>query len=260
MRTRMRRIASFAALFVVGALAITGCTTTSDLPAETSDAPADVDQVLRYVPGIFPLSLDFQAYPAETNVQAAVQQVLETLVRFDDGEAQPLLAESWKNPDPLTWTFNLRAVNFSDGTPFTAEDVKASLDPVMVEGGPLAQLFALVTDTEAEDDHTFTITTSQPLGTLLSSLSLVSIGKAGGISDVAYWQAPIGTGPFVVEEYVADDHVDFVRNENYWGEKPLLERMTWLNMPEIASRVTALQTGEVDVLTTVPPDLSLIHI
>ena len=210
---------------------------------------------LRYAPALYPVSLDVQTFPAEEPVQTAAAQVLETLVTYADGEAQPLLAESWENPDPLTWTFTLReGVMFSDGTPLTANDVKASLDRLIALEGPLTPLFTAVTETRADDDATFTVVTSEPLGTMLSSLSLIFIGQASGVESEEYWLSPIGTGPFVVDEYVADDHIDLVRNEDYWGEPALLDRLTIVNMPEVAARITALQTGEVDVLTGIPPD------
>ena len=206
---------------------------------------------LRYATGQFPVSLDVQSFPAEEGVQTTVSQVLETLVTYASGEVTPLLAESWENPDPLTWTFTLRqGVSFSDGTPLTANDVKASLDRLIALEGPLTPLFSTITETRSDDDATFTVVSSEPLGTLLSSLSLVSIGKADGVESDDYWLSPIGTGPFVVDDYVADDHVDLVRNENYWGEPARLDRLTIVNMPEI----TALETGEVDVLTGIPPD------
>jgi len=244
----MRRRLAVAALTAL-AVVTTGCTTT------TQQTPEDVPQELRYVTGLFPVSLDTHNFPAEEGVQTTVQQVMETLVTYQDGEASPLLAESWENADPLTWTFQLRDdVQFSDGTPLTANDVKASLDRLISLEKALAPLFAAVTETRADGDLTFTIVTSEPLGTLLSSLSLVFIGQADNMDDESYWMEPVGTGPFIVEEYVADDHVDLVKNEDYWGEPALLDELTIVNMPEVAAKITALQTGEVDVLTTIPPD------
>lgn len=246
MITRRRRFAMFGSALVAIALVASACTTTAP--------PADVPQTLRYAPGLFPVSLDIHSFPAEEGVQTTIQQVLETLVRYENGEASPLLAESWDNPDPLTWTFHLREVEFSDGTPFTANDVKASLDRLISLEVALSPLFAAVTETRVDDDRTFTIVTSEPLGTLLSSLSLVFIGKADGIADESYWLSPIGTGPFVVDEYVADDHVNLLKNENYWSEEALLDELTITNVPEVATKITALQTGEIDVITSIPPD------
>lgn len=231
------------------ALILTGCsTTTSTGPSE------DVPQVLNYVPGLFPVSLDVQTYPAEEGVQVAAQQVLETLVTYEDGKASPLLAESWDTPDDLTWTFHLRKAKFSDGSDFTAADVKGSIDRLIGLKGALAPVLAQITTTTADDDRTFTIKTDQPLGTLLSTLSLVFMGQGDKVGDLEYWKKPIGTGPFTVSEYVADDHVTLERNKNYWGKKALLTKVDILNMPEVASKITALQNGEVDILTTIPPD------
>lgn len=250
MGTFHRRCGAIVAALLIAALVATGCSTTS------GSGSAGEPQELTYVPGLFPVALDPHNFPAEEGVQVAVQQTLETLVTYTDGEAQPLLAESWEySDDALTLTFTLRKdVTFSDGTPFTAEDVKASLDRLIEIEGALAPLFTAVSKTEAVDDHTFAITTSEPLGTLLASMSLVFIGKADAMADEAYWRAPIGTGPFKVDEYVADDHVTFSRNDEYWGERPKLDRLEMLAMPEVAARITALQTGEVDVVSSIPPD------
>ncbi len=80
---------------------------------------------MRYAPQLFPVSLDVQQYPAEEPVQTTVQQALETLTVIDKGQPAPKLATSWDTPDPKTWVFHLReGVTFSDGTPFTAADVK----------------------------------------------------------------------------------------------------------------------------------------
>jgi peptide/nickel transport system substrate-binding protein len=247
--TIRRKGSVIAAGLLAAALVLTGCSTTT-----SSEPQEDVPQVLRYVPGLFPVSLDVQTYPAEEGVQITAQQVLETLVTYKDGEASPLLAESWDTPDDLTWTFHLREAKFSDGSDFTAADVKGSIDRLIGLKGALAPVLAQITSTSADDDETFTITTSQPLGTLLSTLSLVFIGQGDKVADLEYWKQPVGTGPFTVTEYVADDHVTLKRNDDYWGKKALLTEVEILNMPEVASKITALQNGEVDILTTIPPD------
>lgn len=240
-----RKPGTLGAAVLAFALTVTGCTTT------TTSTPA---QELTYAPGLFPVALDVQTYPAEEGVQTTAQQVLETLVTFSEGSIEPLLAESWENPDPLTWKFKLREANFSDGSPFTANDVKASLDRLIALKGVLTPLLSAITEIRADDDRTFTIVTSESVGTLPSTLSLVFIGKASGVNDPTYWTKPVGTGPFMVSEYVADDHVTLVRNDNYWGDKARLDRVNIVNMPEISSKITALTTGEVDIVTSIPPD------
>jgi peptide/nickel transport system substrate-binding protein len=234
-----------AAALVVG---LTAC-------SSGSDTPASGEQVLRYAPQLFPVSLDVQQYPAEEPVQTTVGQVLETLTVMKDGEPAPKLATSWENPDQNTWIFHLReGVTFSDGTPFTAKDVKGSLDRLISLKGSLQPLLSAITAVEATDEHTVTIRTSSPLGTLPSTLSLVFIGQGDKVADEAYWRKPVGTGPFTVESFSPDDKVVLVRNENYWGPKAKLARVEILDMPEISARITALKNNEVDVLTSIPPD------
>lgn len=98
-----------AAIVSAAALMLSACTT-------TGGGGGGSEQVLRYAPGLFPVSLDVQKFPAEEPVQTVAQQALETLVVMREGKPEPLLAESWTNPDPRTWVFKLRPdVKFSDG-------------------------------------------------------------------------------------------------------------------------------------------------
>jgi peptide/nickel transport system substrate-binding protein len=243
-----RRLLVAAAL--TAAMVLTGCTTMSG-----GGGGGGEEQVLRYSPALFPVSLDAHQYPAEEPTQTAVQQVLETLVAMQDGTPVGVLAESFEPVDDRTWVFHLRqGVTFSDGTPLTARDVKASVERGQALKWSLAPLLTAVTSIEATDDRTVTFRTSEPLGTLPSSLSLVFIGPADRVNDPAYWARPIGTGPFVFESFTPDDEVVLRRNDAYWGEKATLDRVEIVSIPETAARITALRTGEVDVLQSIPPD------
>ncbi|GAA3119488.1 MULTISPECIES: ABC transporter substrate-binding protein [Nonomuraea] len=213
------------------------------------------EQVLRYAPQLFPVSLDVQQYPAEEAVQTTVQQSLETLTVMKDGKPEPKLATSWESPDDKTWVFHLReGVTFTDGTPFTAKDVKGSVQRLIDLKGSLTPLLTGIEEIEATDDHTVTFKTSSPLGTLPSTLSLVFIGQGDKVTSDAYWQKPIGTGPFVFDSFSPDDKVVLTRNDKYWGAKAKVNRLEILNMPEVSARITALNNDEVDVLAAIPPD------
>jgi peptide/nickel transport system substrate-binding protein len=236
---------------MVGALGLSACSTTGGGGAGATSA----EQVLKYAPGYFPVSLDVQKFPAEEAVQVAAQQVLETLVSLKDGKPQPLLAEKWTNPDDKTWVFTLRSgVKFSDGTPLTAKDVAASVQRLVTLEGPLKPVLASVASVTPTNDTTVTFTTSEPLGTLASTLSLAFIGPADRIGSDAFWQKPVGTGPFKVDSFTPDDKIIMSRNDGYWGTKPTLTRLEFRNYPEVSGRLTALQNGEADVTTTIPPD------
>jgi len=217
--------------------------------------PGSGEQVLRYAPAMFPVSLDTHKYAGEEAVQTAIQQVMEPLVRVDAGKFVPVLAASWQNPDPKTWVFKLRPeVKFSDGTPFTAKDVVASYQRHQKLEGPLVPLYATVTAFEATDDLTVTVKTSKPLGTLLSSLTLLFIGPADKINTDGFFSKPIGTGPFTVSEFAPDEKLTLAANAQYWDGAPKLGRLEFVAIPEVAGRITGLENGEVDVLTAIPPD------
>lgn len=209
-----RTFTAMAAAMTVTPVALSACSTT------TGGGDGD-GQVLRYSPSAFPQSLDAQFYPTELAVYNVAHQVLEPLVVINDGAPAEALAESWENPDENNWVFTIREVEFSDGVPLTADDAKASIDRILELNGPIAPLFSAVSSVTADDERTLTITTDTPLGSILNSLSMVFIGKADSIADDEYWRSPIGTGPFKVENYVADDSVTLVRNDTYWGIPPL---------------------------------------
>jgi peptide/nickel transport system substrate-binding protein len=238
-----------ATVAVVALAALSACSPASEPSSDGGE------QVLRYAPAMFPVSLDTYKYAGEESVQTTIQQVMEPLVRVDDGKIVPVLATSWTNPDPDTWIFKLRSgVKFSDGTPFSAKDVVASYQRHQKLDGPLVPLYSTVTSFAATDDQTVTVKTSKPLGTLLSSLTLLFIGPADKLNTDGFFNKPIGTGPFTVTSFQPDEKLELAANPTYWGGEPKLSKLEFVNIPEVAGRITALENGEVDVLTQIPPD------
>ncbi|GAB2654811.1 ABC transporter substrate-binding protein [Kribbella swartbergensis] len=240
---------------IVGALAVLTTVAAGLSACSPASEPGSGEQVLRYAPAMFPVSLDTHKFAGEEAVQTAIQQIMEPLVRIEDGKIVPVLATSWENPDPNTWVFTLRTgVKFSDGTPFTAKDVVASYERHKKLDGPLVPLYATVTSFAATDDQTVTVKTSKPLGTLLSSLTLLFIGPAGKVDADGFFSKPIGTGSFQVTSFQPDEKLELAANPSYWDGAPQLSKLEFVNIPEVAGRITALQNGEVDVLTQIPPD------
>ncbi|WP_082600156.1 ABC transporter substrate-binding protein [Agromyces sp. Root81] len=199
-------------------------------------------------------------------------QFLESLVSRDDsGEIIPWLAESWTaDADGLTWEFTLRDdVAFTDGTPLDAEAVKVNVehlkDPATQSStGYLA--LGKVDRVEVVSDQVARFVMTAPDSALLESLSQPWLaiespaGLARGMDENC--QAPIGTGPFVVDEWVKQDRVSLVRNDDYTSppadaahEGPAyLEAIDWRFVPDAASRYAALQGGQVDVIDNPQPD------
>jgi len=247
------------ATLVVSALVLTGCSG-GEPNGDTNGSSGEPDssavaQSLTVAPINFPASLDIVLYPAEEGVLLFSEQVLDTLVRATDGAFEPRLADDWENPDPNTWVFNLReGVTFSDGTPFTSSDVKATMERHVAIESVLAPLLAAVVDIDDSDPAQVVITTETPLGNLLGTLSLMYVGVGESVNDEAYWLAPIGTGPFKVDSYTPDDSVKMSRNDSYWGTPAILDTLEFVQIPEASSRLTGLETGEVDVTTGVAAD------
>jgi peptide/nickel transport system substrate-binding protein len=257
MTSLRKRLVLLTATAAVAALTLTGCASGGG-SAQTASTKAlpDSQQNLTYIPNAFPVNLDIPANPAEIGVNGVISQVLQPLVKFDGKKATPDLATSWSWTTPTTLTLKLRkGVTFSDGTPFTADDVKATFDVYIAANSPaFAAQFAPIVSDKATDAHTFTIETSHPVGTLVNFLSFVYIGEAAHVADASYWNKPVGTGPFKITSYVPNDHVALARNDSYWGAKAKLKTLTFKEVTDVSSKITALSNNEAQVVGDVPSD------
>jgi peptide/nickel transport system substrate-binding protein len=184
----------------------------------------------------------------------ACRHIYDTLVvRQEDGFA-PALATEWQQVDELTWEFTLReGVRFHDGSELTAEDVKASLERLAASDTPQAALWPTLDEVLA-DGRTVRISTTDPLGTMLANLTLMFVAPAGKLDQEGFFNSPIGSGPFSVDSFTPSDHVHLIAYPDYWGTKPKLQRLELPYIPETATRMTSIKTGEVDLTWSIPPD------
>lgn len=197
------------------------------------------------------------AQGAEESTRVAAQHIFDTLVvrDVDTGEYKPSLATKWSTPQPTIWEFTLRSgVKFHDGTPLTAKDVKASLAYLVAKKGPLAPLWAALDSVDAPDDTTVRITTKTPLGTVLANVALLAVAPADRVDQDAFYQKPVGSGPFRVVSYKPDNELLLEANVDYWDGAPGIKTLRFRDIPELAARVTALTTGEIDFTYQLPPE------
>lgn len=196
--------------------------------------------------------------PAEI---APINQVFDRLftVSKDGKEVEPSLAESATPSDDGTeWTVTLRdGVEFSDGSPLTADDVKYSLDRSRKAKAGFSFLLAPIASIDVEDDTTLVIHTDEPSATLIPALSswVASIVPAnlGGASDKEFFADPIGSGPFVLDTWDRGQSIRLERNDNYWQDgKPLLDAVQWNTVPDDNTRVSQVQSGQADVADYIP--------
>ncbi|EPX79577.1 ABC transporter substrate-binding protein [Salipiger mucosus] len=183
--------------------------------------------------------------------------VFEGLTRFaEDGSVQPALAESWEiSDDGLTYTFTLReGVSFHDGSEMDASDVKFTLDRARDEDSLNAQkaLFEAISDVTVVDPRTVEVTLSQPEGNFLFNMAWgdAVIVAPESVEDIK--QTPVGTGPFIFEDWVQGDRIELSRNPAYWGEAPTIEEATFRFISDPTAAYAAMMAQDIDVFAGYP--------
>jgi peptide/nickel transport system substrate-binding protein len=179
------------------------------------------------------------------------------------GELEPVLATSYDN-DGLAWRFSLReGVVFHDGTTMTADDVVYSferlLDPANEASNFGQDLQRFVSGIEATGNMEVTITTHNldpllPLRVASYWASIVPAEATEAMDAGARMSAPLGAGPYKVVEFIAGDRLVLERHDAYWGGKPATGEVVLRFITEDATRIAALQAGDVDLITQVPVD------
>lgn len=188
------------------------------------------------------------------------EHMAETLIYLDvDGTLQPQLATSWEpSEDDMYWDLTLReGVEFHDGTPFNAEAVKVNLDRFMADA-PFAFLLGEVSEVEVVEEYLVRIHLERPFAPIASHLShsfiaMHSPASLEALDEGEFVEGPVGTGPFVFDGWDRGQQIKMVRNDNYWGDAPQLDTVTFRFIPDEGSRVVALETGEVHAIMAVPP-------
>jgi peptide/nickel transport system substrate-binding protein len=189
----------------------------------------------------------------------------DTLTRWDTAlKLQPGLATSWKSVNDTTWEFTLRqGVKFHDGSPLTAEDVKATLERNLVPGKTVVVAgFATIQAVEIVNPTTVRIVTKKPDPLLLvrmaqmgSQILPARLTTDDGVKQLA--RRPVGTGAYRFVEWVKDERLVMEANRDWWGwegRAPAIDRVVWKPIPDDFPRIVALEKGEADIISNVPPD------
>lgn len=220
-------------------------------------ALAQEPMVLKYGTDAEPIGFDPHTVPALASTRIMLQ-MYETLVDMDeDMNVIPRLAESWEQPDDLTYIFHLRkGVKFHSGREMKAEDVKYSferiLSPDLGALGNSASYAGYIKEIEVVDEYTVKFVLEQINAPFLSALSSTylaivdkeAVEKNGG----NLLQASGGTGPFTLGEWVPDNSVTVNRFADYWQEGVQFERIEFYVITDPSARMSALRTGEVDLI------------
>jgi len=249
----------------------TGTSTTGEASADTGGSGGTLRIAMSA--GNVPIPDQFTTEGGE-GVRFVGVNVYDSLLNWDafqgDRPPSPIpgLAESYEVADDnLTWTFTLRqGVTFHDGTDFNADAVIFALDRVLdpefeyfqqsqaaAGGATIAQIASY----EKIDDFTVQMVTKKPWAFFIYDVAGLRIPSPTAIQTHGSDEYPkfaSGTGPFMIDEYIEGQVMELVPNPNYWGNVPKLDRLILYPMPEPATRLAALQSGEVDWAEVPPPD------
>ena len=259
---------------VLGAAVVTGCSTGgngeaaenqtsagSQVNAETSaageegTAESQGKEDLVFVNYRDIRDLNPHLYAGEMYAQ---EMLYETLVNITADGYEGCLAESWDiSEDGKTYTFHIRpGVKFSDGEVCDAYAIKANFDAIIEnkDRHTWLEMMNLLVGVSAPDENTFVIELSEPYYPMLTELGVTrpfamispKAMKNGSTKDGV--EAYIGTGPYVLSEFVTDEYAIFTANLDYWGEQPAIKKITVKVIPDNQTRILALEKGEIDLI------------
>lgn len=206
-----------------------------------------------------PVGLDIMQSSIQTTMSVGYNLHDTILKPQEDATVKPGLVEKWEKLNDLTWKFTLvKGATFHNGEPIDAAAVKFSFERLMGDAlkSPHRGKLNLFKGVEVIDERTFTMSTSEPYAPGLYMLAqyffIVPPKYVQQVGDAEYNLKPVGCGPYRLERWVKGQEVVMTAYEKYYGPKPAYKRLIFRGVPEEASRIAALLTGEADVVSGIP--------
>lgn len=248
----------------------------------TEPAEPAGDQTLVFARGGDSVSLDY-ASVTDGESSRVTKNIYETLIEFDRDsfEIGPGLAHDWEVDDSgLRFVFHLEeGVTFHDGTDFNAEAVKLNFerwaDPeheyAFLDEGYTYSVYGtqfggykgdeghVIEEINVLGDYEIEFVLNQPLGSFLQNMGMsyfaITSPQAFEEHGSAINENPVGTGPFKFVSWSRDDSIILEKNEDYWKEGlPKLDRVIFQVIPDNSARLTALRSGQIDIMDGLNPD------
>lgn len=262
-RTAWSRGGTIAAIGVVGALALTGCTGNSsdssaeprELVSQTDPAAGPINSFVWNLPTGEPASIDPPNAPTYSGA-GVVSNLCDSLLTHDaDYNLAPGIAD-YTIVSPTQIAYEIRdGATFWDGSPVTAEDVAFSLQRSAAPEALVSFIYASVASIDVTGDHEVTVTFTQPdelfnveMTTFAGMVVKKEFAEAQGADFGTAAGGLMCSGPFQLEEWVAGDHITISRNDAYWDEErvPLAESVKFTFVSDSTAYTQAMAAGEID--------------
>lgn len=268
------RAAAGAAIALAAALVITSCASSTDTASAPDPQAGPVDGGdLTFAIANDPISLNPSGFGSGNDTWYVTRQLVDSLLyqNPENNELEPWLAESYTvNDDATVFTFDLRDdVTFSDGTPLTAESVKATFDDLVSAGALSASVGSFVgySESVAVDEDTVEVHFTTPNAAFPQATSTVGLGIVGAATlavpyaERADGKAVVGTGAFTLDSYTKDVSTVLDQRDDYaWAPASRgndgaahLDTVTFQVVPEASVRTGGLESDQFDVIGGVQP-------
>ncbi|MDN5567548.1 MAG: ABC transporter substrate-binding protein [Paracoccus sp. (in: a-proteobacteria)] len=220
----------------------------------TAPTLAQDTRTVTFAQSVEPQGLDPTVSSPVAAGQVTWQNVFEGLVAIDrDGQIAPQLATDWTvSDDGLTYTFTLRdGVTFQNGVAFDSATAKFTIDRIIGEESTNGQKanYAAIASVAAPDAATLVLTLSERNADLLYWLGYPAAVMVEPSSSDTNGTAPVGTGPFKVDEWRKGDRVIMSAWDGYWGDAPAMTSVTARFIGDAQAQAAALQSGQVDLIS-----------
>ncbi|MCQ1528916.1 ABC transporter substrate-binding protein [Lutispora saccharofermentans] len=186
-------------------------------------------------------------------------QIFDGLVRDYNGEIVPALAKSWVFADDAkSITFKLRpSTKFHNGDPITAEDVVFSIN--RAAASPFVTIMASAIDkAEKIDEQTVLVNFKYPYGPGLKYFTTTALyimnKKAIEADEDGYGKNPVGSGPYVLKEWIPGEKIVMEAFSGYYAGEPAIKKITYIQIPDPSTLLIALEKGEIDIIDSNTPE------
>ncbi len=236
-------------LFISIFLIFSGCITVSEIEKKDVIRDEIIIGISYNVCGFHPWT---ESYDVDT--MSINSNIFNSLIELNnDLRLTPALANYWSNPNNVTWRFFLReGVKFHNGYNFTADDVKYTIDLIRNDlSNDLMTLLLSVKEVNVIDEYTVDIITKYPNPILLNNLvDIYIVSKNYQEKSIEKW--PIGTGAYMLVEYVESEYISMERFDDYWREQPDVKRVIFKMISDSEIKKNALLDGKIDVSSINP--------